>query len=70
MSKTAIQWHEKPKFPSSHFVDTRIYTDDTLFREEQDKVFNKVWIIACHESEVPNAFDYRTFQHPGGANYL
>ena len=67
MSKTAIQWHEKPKFPTSHFVDTRIYTDDTLFREEQDKIFNKVWIIACHESEIPNAFDYRTFHHPGGA---
>ena len=67
MAKTAIQWHAKPDFPTSHFVDTRIYTDDTLFREEQDKVFNKVWIIACHESEVPNAFDYRTFQHPGGA---
>ena len=67
MSKNAIQWHEKPKFPTSHFVDTRIYTDDTLFREEQDKIFNKVWIIACHESEIPNAFDYRTFYHPGGA---
>ena len=67
MAKTAIQWHAKPDFPTSHFVDTRIYTDDTLFREEQDKVFNKVWIIACHESEVPNAYDYRTFQHPGGA---
>ena len=24
-------------------------------KEEQDKIFNKVWIIACHESEVPNS---------------
>ena len=67
MSKNEIQWHTKPKFPETHFVDTRIYTDDVLFREEQEKIFNKTWIIACHESEVPNAFDYRTFHHPGGA---
>ena len=67
MAKTGQQWHEQPKFPKTHFVDTRIYTDEALFREEQEKIFNKVWIIACHESEVPNAFDYRTFQHPGGA---
>lgn len=67
MSKTAIKWYEKPKFPETHYVDTRIYTDDVLFREEQEKIFNKTWIIACHDSELPNAFDYRTFHHPGGA---
>jgi methanesulfonate monooxygenase large subunit len=67
MARNSAQWHEKPKFPTSHFVDTRIYTDETLFREEQEKIFNKTWIIACHESEVPNVHDYRTFNHPGGA---
>ncbi len=67
MARTGDQWHEKPNFPETHFVDTRIYTEDDLFREEQEKIFNKTWIIACHESEIPNAFDYRTFHHPGGA---
>ncbi len=67
MARNSAQWHEKPKFPNSHFVDSRIYTDDALFREEQEKIFNKTWIIACHESEVPNVHDYRTFNHPGGA---
>ena len=67
MARTGKEWLEKPKFPNSHFVDTRIYTEDDLFREEQEKIFNKTWIIACHESEIPNAFDYRTFHHPGGA---
>jgi methanesulfonate monooxygenase large subunit len=57
---------QQPKLPRSHFVDSRIYTDETIFREEQQKIFNKSWIIACHESEIPDAFDYRTFQHPGG----
>jgi methanesulfonate monooxygenase large subunit len=70
MARTGKEWHTKPQFPETHYVDTRIYTDDLLFREEQEKIFNKVWIIACHESEVPNAFDYRTFHHPGGAELI
>ena len=64
--ENAALWHQQPKFPPSHFVDSRIYTDEQLFNEEREKIFNKCWIIACHESEVPNAFDYRTFSHPGG----
>ena len=67
MARNSIEWKEVPNFPTSHFVETSIYTDEGLFREEQDKIFNKCWIIACHESEIPNPFDYRTFQHPGGA---
>jgi methanesulfonate monooxygenase large subunit len=66
MARTAQQWTQKPKFPPTHYVDTRIYTDEQIFREEQEKIFNKCWIIACHESEIPNAYDYRTFSHPGG----
>ena len=66
MSKNASQWSKQPNFPPSHFVDSRIYTDETIFQEEREKIFNKCWIIACHESEVPAAYDYRTFHHPGG----
>jgi methanesulfonate monooxygenase subunit alpha len=66
MSRNNVQWHARPNFPDTHFVDTKIYTDPDLFREEQDKIFNKCWIIACHESELPNPYDYRTFGHPGG----
>jgi methanesulfonate monooxygenase large subunit len=66
MSRNAIQWYAKPKFPETHYVDTKIYTEEALFREEQEKIFSKTWIIACHESEVPNVFDYRTFNHPSG----
>jgi len=64
MSRNANQWLQKPKFPQSHFVDSRVYSDETIFREEQEKIFKPSWIIACHESELPNAFDYRTFTHP------
>jgi methanesulfonate monooxygenase large subunit len=58
--------NETPSFPNTHFVDTRVYTDPTLFREEQVNIFAKTWIIACHESELPSPFDYRTFRHPAG----
>ena len=68
MSRNAIEWKQKPDFPPTHYVDSRIYTDDEIFREEQEKIFNKVWMVACHESELPNVYDYRTYQHPGGAS--
>ena len=66
-SRDAVRWYQKPNLPETHYVDTKIYTDMGLFREEQAKIFNKCWIIACHESELPGAHDYRTFNHPGGA---
>jgi methanesulfonate monooxygenase large subunit len=53
-----------PKFPVTHYVDSRIYTDDESSHEELEKLFRPSWIIACHESEMPNAFDYRLFTHP------
>ena len=66
MSRNSRQWQKTPGFPNTHFVDTGLYTDPTLFREEQINIFAKTWIIACHESELPNRFDYRTFRHPAG----
>jgi len=53
-------------FPPTHFVDTypHLQPISDIFREEQQKIFNKCWIIACHESELTNAFDYRTFKPP------
>src|SRR5450631_1444200 len=67
MSRNSVEWKERPKFPDTHFVSTDIYNDEGIFRQEQEKIFNKCWIIACHESELPGANDYRTFNHPGGS---
>jgi methanesulfonate monooxygenase subunit alpha len=66
MSRNAAQWKDKPVFPPTHYVHTGVYTDEALFREEQDKVFRGSWIIACHESELELPYAYRTFQHPAG----
>ena len=37
MSRNATQWLQQPKFPPSHFVDSRIYTDEQLFHEERER---------------------------------
>jgi methanesulfonate monooxygenase large subunit len=66
MSRNAAQWLRPPAFPPTHYVHTGVYSDAALFREEQQRIFDKCWIIACHESEIPLAYDYRTFSHPGG----
>jgi len=70
MARNAREWAEPPKFPPTHYVDTRLYTDPTIFEEERAKIFDHTWIIACHESELPAAHDYRTFSHPGGKNLV
>jgi methanesulfonate monooxygenase large subunit len=66
MAKTAADWSAPPKFPTSHYVDSRIYTDQQIFAEELDKLFKPSWIIACHESEMAAPYDYRLFNHPAG----
>lgn len=47
-------------------ADRNTYSDGMLFREEQENVFRPSWLVACHESEMPNAYDYCTFSHPAG----
>ncbi|MEA2700935.1 MAG: methanesulfonate monooxygenase subunit alpha [Myxococcales bacterium] len=70
MSRNAEAWERRPPLPPTHYVDSRLYTDETLFREEREKIFSKTWIIACHESELPGPYDFRTFQHPAGPNLV
>ena len=66
MGETAVaaknhnQWLAEPKLQPSEWVDSRIYSDPVIFEEEQEKIFKKTWIPVCHESELPNAYDFRT----------
>lgn len=58
--RTQKQWSLKPALPDSHIVNTRIYTDPAIFQEEVEKIWSKVWLPVCHESELPEPLDYRT----------
>lgn len=60
MSRTAIEWAKRPSLPASHFVDNAIFTSEEIFREEKEKIFDRVWKFVCHEQELPEPFDYRT----------
>ena len=70
MSRTSAEWGRGPKLPATHYVDGKIYVDEAIHQEEVEKIFNKLWLIACHESEIANAYDYRTFQHPCGKSLI
>ena len=35
MAKTAADWNAPPKFPASHYVDSRIYTEPSIFQARQ-----------------------------------
>ena len=39
-------------------IDRGIYTDPAVFDTEMDRVFGKVWVYLCHESQVAAYGDY------------
>lgn len=59
-ARSGRQWALKPALPDSHVVSTRIYTDPAIFQEEVEKIWSKVWLPVCHESELPEPLDFRT----------
>ncbi|HUH85497.1 MAG TPA: aromatic ring-hydroxylating dioxygenase subunit alpha [Stellaceae bacterium] len=42
------------------FVDSRIYSESSIFEEELQKIWKKVWLATVHESELAQPLDYRT----------
>ena len=60
MSRTATEWAKRPSLPATHFVDNAIFTSEEIFREEKEKIFDRVWKFVCHDQELPEPFDYRT----------
>ena len=59
-ARTTVEWETPPRLPATHYIDNRIYTDQRIFVEEQEKIFAKVWKFCCHESELPEPGDFRT----------
>jgi len=53
-------FNQFPDLPETHVLDNRIYTDQEIFEQEQNKVFKHTWLFVCHESELPKAGSFRT----------
>ncbi|WP_111892351.1 anthranilate 1,2-dioxygenase large subunit [Acinetobacter sp. MB5] len=43
-------------------IARQMFTEPELFDLEMELIFEKVWIYACHESEIPNPHDFVTVQ--------
>ncbi len=65
MSRSATEWERPPNLPEEYYVSALVYSDEEIFKEEQEKLLRKTWKFACHESEVPEIGDYRTFDWTG-----
>jgi methanesulfonate monooxygenase large subunit len=65
MSKTAREWEAPPPISTKDYVSSLVYTDETLFDEELEKVKKSTWKFVCHESEIPEIYDYRCVNHAG-----
>lgn len=59
-SRNAQQWMERPALPDTHYLDSSVYTDPAIYKLEAERIWKKVWLPICHESEVPNALDFRS----------
>ncbi|HEY4317760.1 MAG TPA: aromatic ring-hydroxylating dioxygenase subunit alpha [Herbaspirillum sp.] len=41
-------------------VHRSVYTSESIFNDEMDRIFGNTWLYVAHESEIPNAGDYVT----------
>jgi len=57
---TLWSWKRRLGGPELSFVDSSIYTDPEIFELELEKIWRRTWLLAVHESELPNRYDYRT----------
>ncbi|MEM8632984.1 MAG: aromatic ring-hydroxylating dioxygenase subunit alpha [Pseudomonadota bacterium] len=51
--------------PLVRSLDARYYTDPEIYRVEQDNVFARTWVFACHASELEKPGDYTAFEIAG-----
>ncbi len=63
MARDGTQWNTPPALPETHYVSGAVYSDPQLYEEEKRLILGKVWHFAAHDSELPERFDFRTFQH-------
>lgn len=60
-ARNHTKWNEIPgQIKSGEYVDSRIYSDPEIFKQEIKKIFSKVWVPVCHESEIEQVKSFRT----------
>lgn len=59
MNDRIERWETRPSLPNTHYVDNRIFTDEGVFTDEQERIFAGGWKLICHESELPDNGSYR-----------
>ncbi len=62
-SRNRETWERPPDLPGTHFVDAMAYSDPELFEEEKQRILARAWRFGCHDSELPDPFDFRTIDH-------
>ena len=55
-------WIKKPKV---EYINSLIYSDQSLYEQEVENIFSKVWVPCFHKSELPDAGNFRTGQIAG-----
>ena len=60
-ARNHVKWKQIPgQIRSGEYVDSRIYSDENIFKKEMKTIFSKVWIPVCHESEILEPYRFRT----------
>ena len=60
-ARNYAKWKQVPgELKPGEYVDSRIYSDPEIFKKEISSIFKKVWIPVCHESELPEVYNFRT----------
>ena len=45
-----------------HSLDQRFYTDEDIYALELERIIYRNWIVAGHQSQLPNAGDFKVFK--------
>ena len=51
--------------PNVEYISSECYNNHSIYQQEQERIFSKVWIPMCHISEMYDKGNFRTNQIAG-----